>query len=120
MGHAADRQLSVRAEGCRALDQGRGAFRHRDLARGLQLGMRSVRELGVSRDDLVPFEKYANAAQSLVRPWSAARALFAGAPNIERVDRLVQAIAAQKGNAVVDETVALVDARLATNRKAAA
>ena len=41
---------------------------------------------------------------------------FAGAPNIERVDRLVQSIAAQKGmrNPVVDETVALVDARLAS------
>jgi hypothetical protein len=79
-------------------------------------------KLGASRNDLVPFEKYAAAAQSLVRPSSAARALFAGAPNIERVDRLVQAIAAQKGmrNAVVDETVTLVDARLASNRKAAA
>jgi hypothetical protein len=79
-------------------------------------------KLGASREDLVPFEKYAAAAQSLVRPSSAARALFAGAPNIERVDRLVQAIAAQKGmrNPVVDETVALVDARLASNRKAAA
>jgi hypothetical protein len=79
-------------------------------------------KLGASPDDLVPFEKYAAAAQTLVRPSSAARALFAGAPNIERVDRLVQAIAAQKGmrNAVVDETVALVDARLAVNRKAAA
>ena len=70
----------------------------------------------------MPFEKYANAAQSLLRPSSAARALFAGAPNIERVDRLVQTIAAQKGmqNPVVDETVALVDARLEQNRKAAA
>jgi hypothetical protein len=79
-------------------------------------------KLGASPDDLVPFEKYANAAQGLVRPSSAARALFAGAPNIERVDRLVQSIAAQKGmrNSVVDETVALVDARLAVNRKAAA
>ena len=79
-------------------------------------------KLGASPDNLVPFEKYAAAAQTLVRPSSAARALFAGAPNIERVDRLVQAIAAQKGmrNAVVDETVALVDARLAVNRKAAA
>ena len=79
-------------------------------------------KLGASPDNLVPFEKYAAAAQGLVRPSSAARALFAGAPNIERVDRLVQAIAAQKGmrNAVVDETVALVDARLAVNRKAAA
>jgi hypothetical protein len=79
-------------------------------------------KLGASPDDLVPFEKYASAAQGLVRPSSAARALFAGAPNIERVDRLVQGIAAQIGmrNAVVDETVALVDARLAVNRKAAA
>jgi hypothetical protein len=78
--------------------------------------------LGASPDDLVPFEKYASAAQGLVRPSSAARALFAGAPNIERVDRLVQAIAAQKGrrNPVVDATVALVDDRLAANRKAAA
>jgi hypothetical protein len=75
--------------------------------------------LGADPDDLVPFEKYAAAAQGLVRPSSAARALFAGAPNIERVDRLVQAIAAQKGmrSAVVDETVALVEARLALNRK---
>ena len=54
-----------------------------------------------------------------MRPSSAARALFAGAPYIERVDRLVQAIAAQKGMrlAAVDETVALVDARLELNRK---
>jgi hypothetical protein len=76
-------------------------------------------KLGASPDDLVPFEKYANAAQGLVRPSSAARALFAGAPNIERVDRLVQIIAAQKGmrSAAVDETVALVDARLELNRK---
>jgi len=78
--------------------------------------------LGASPDDLVPFEKYAAAANGLIRPSSAARALFAGAPNIERVDRLVQSIAAQRGlrNAVLDETVALVDARLEVNRKAAA
>src|SRR5713226_1678796 len=79
-------------------------------------------KLGAAPDDLVPFEKYAGAAQGLVRPSSAARALFAGAPNIERVDRLVQSIAAQVGmrDPVVDETVALVDARVAVNRKAAA
>ena len=77
--------------------------------------------LGAAPEDMVPFEKYAAAAQGLARPSSAARALFAGAPNIERVDRLVQAIAAQRGqrNPVLDETVALVDARLAENRKAA-
>jgi hypothetical protein len=78
--------------------------------------------LGAPPDDLVPFEKYAAAANGLIRPSSAARALFNGAPNIERVDRLVQAIAAQKGmrNAVLDETVALVDAQLEQNRKKAA
>jgi len=78
--------------------------------------------LGAAEKDLVPFEKYANAALSLASPSSAARALFGGAPNIERVDRLVKAIAAQKGmqSAVLDETVALVDARLEANRKKAA
>src|SRR5262245_32770548 len=78
--------------------------------------------LGASDDDLVPFEKYAAAAAQLSSPSAAARALAAGATNIERVDRLVQAIAAQKGlrHPAVDETVALVDARLAENRKAAA
>jgi hypothetical protein len=78
--------------------------------------------LGASPDDLVPFDKYAAAAMTLVRPSSAARALFAGAPNIERVDRLVQSIAAQQGlrNAVLDDTVGLVDARLEMNRRAAA
>ncbi len=77
--------------------------------------------LGAAEKDLVPFEKYANAALSLGSPSSAARALFAGAPNIERVDRLVQTIAKQKGmqSDVLDETVALVDARLELNRKAA-
>jgi hypothetical protein len=78
--------------------------------------------LGAKPDDLVPFEKYAAAANDLVRPSSAARALNNGAPNIERTDRLVQLIAAQYGmrNAIVDQTVALVDTRLAANRKAAA
>jgi len=61
-------------------------------------------KLGANRDDLVPFEKYAAAAQSLTRPSSAARALNNGVPNIERADKLVQLIAAQKGlrNALID------------------
>ena len=76
--------------------------------------------LGANQKDLVPFEKYAAAAQGLASPSSAARALDAGAPNIERVDRLVQAIAKQKGmtSAAVDEIVRLVDAKLAINRMA--
>ncbi|HSR56038.1 MAG TPA: hypothetical protein VLN73_07335, partial [Alphaproteobacteria bacterium] len=80
------------------------------------------RKLGAKPEDQVPFDKYAKAAEGLVKPSSAARALFAGAPNIERVDCLVKTLAAQHGmqSDVVDETVALVDARLAQNRKAAA
>jgi len=78
--------------------------------------------LGADEKDLVPFEKYAAAAQSLGSPSSAARALAAGAPYIERVDRLVQGIAAQKGmrSAVLDEVVRLVDAKLDANRRASA
>ena len=77
--------------------------------------------LGASENDLVPFEKYANAATGLANHSSAARALFGGAHNIERVDRLVQTVAAQKGmrNAVIDEMVSLIDARLALNRQLA-
>jgi hypothetical protein len=75
--------------------------------------------LGAKESDLVPFDKYAAATQLLGSPSSAARALAGGAQNIERVDRLVQAVAAQKGlrNATVDETVALVDDWLVRNRR---
>ena len=75
--------------------------------------------LGADVKDMVPFDKYAAAANGLTGPSSAARALYAGAPNIERVDRLVKTIAAQKGmrSAAVDEVVALVDAMLEENRK---
>ena len=75
--------------------------------------------LGAKPEDLVPFEKYAAAAQSLTRPASAARALQNGAPFIERADKLVQLIARQKGmnDPEIDAQVALVDARLEANRK---
>jgi hypothetical protein len=78
--------------------------------------------LGADERDLVPFEKYANAALSLGSPSSAARALFAGATNIERVDRIVQTIALQRGRRLdaVDDIVSLVDARLEMNRAQAA
>src|SRR5579859_1628439 len=79
-------------------------------------------KLGAKAEDLVPFEKYAAAAMSLTRPASAARALQNGAPFIERADKLVQLIGLQKGlrHPVIDAQVALVDQRLAANRKAAA
>src|SRR5260221_1980868 len=79
-------------------------------------------KLGADPKDLVPFEKYAAAAQSLVRPASAARALNNGVPNIERADKLVQLLAKQRGlsHPELDRVVALVDKRLDANRKKAA
>lgn len=76
-----------------------------------------VQKLGGAKEDAVPFEKYANAAESLLKPSSAARAIDAGAPNIERVDRLVQTIAREFGmqHPVVDEIVSTVDQRLKAN-----
>jgi hypothetical protein len=78
--------------------------------------------MGAAETDLVPFDKYAQAALALITPSSAARALANGAPHIERVDRLVQTIAAQHGmqSNVVDQIVERVDNWLATNRSKAA
>jgi hypothetical protein len=79
------------------------------------------KSLGADANDLVPFEKYANAAQSLESPSSAARALAAGVVNIERTDRLVQFIAAQRDmqNDEVERTVSRVDGWLESNRRKA-
>ncbi len=76
--------------------------------------------LGAADTDMVPFEKYARAAEGLLKPSSAARALFGGAKHIERVDCLVRQIAQQQGmqSETVDEIVTLVDQRLEANRAA--
>jgi hypothetical protein len=76
--------------------------------------------LGADDDDMVPFDKYAKAAEGLGKPSSAARALFGGAEHIERVDCLVRRIAKQQGfqSDVLDEIVTLVDNRLGKNRSA--
>jgi hypothetical protein len=94
---------------------------HRDLeeSRTIYDWVRSLcLRLGATEEDLVPFEKYAQAAQGLAKPSSAARAIFAGAEQIERVDCLVRRIARQQGLdfAKLDEIVDLVDRRLAENR----
>jgi hypothetical protein len=75
--------------------------------------------LGAEAADLVPFEKYAKAAEGLAKPSSAARALFGGARHIERVDSLVHRIAERLGahNASLREIVRMVDERLAHNRR---
>lgn len=81
-----------------------------------------ARRLGADPADQVPFEKYARAAESLLKPSSAARAVAAGAPAIERVDRLVQAIGRSVGleSPEIDAVVTTVDARLADNQRMSA
>ncbi len=73
-----------------------------------------ARRLGAEAKDQVPFEKYAKAAESLLKPSSAARALASGAPFIERVDLLMKLISHQLGvpSAEIDRTVEIVDQKL--------
>src|SRR6059058_45980 len=73
-----------------------------------------AQRLGADPTDQVPFEKYAKAAESLLRPSSAARAVAGGAPSIERVDLLVKLISHQLGvpNAEIDRTVRIVNQKL--------
>lgn len=94
-----------------------------ELSRRVYEGVsRICMSLGASDGDLVPFDKYAAAAQSLGSPSSAARALAAGACDIERVDRLVFLIATQKGLAFDElrRICEIVDGRLQANRTARA
>lgn len=78
-------------------------------------------KLGADPGDLVPFEKYAKAAESLLNPSSVARAINSGAVNIERVDKLIKTIGSEIGMQLdeVDATTAIIDARLEKNRAAA-
>lgn len=73
-----------------------------------------ARRLGADPDDQVPFEKYAKAAEGLLKPSSAARAIASGAPFIERVDLLVKLISDQLGmsHAEINHTVQIVDQKL--------
>jgi hypothetical protein len=73
-----------------------------------------ARRLGADPKDQVPFAKYAKAAESLLKPSSAARAVASGAPFIERVDLLVKLISHQLGipNGEIDRTVEIVDQKL--------
>lgn len=77
-----------------------------------------VVSLGADPSDMVPFEKYAAAAKNLLKPSSAARAIFAGAANIERVDKVIKlsADAMQLSNPTISETVTIVDESLSKNK----
>lgn len=76
-------------------------------------------ELGAEPGDLVPFEKYANAAGGLSQPSSAAKALDRGVIAIERVDKLVKLLADQKSlsHPHVDKIVTTVDSYLDKNKQ---
>jgi hypothetical protein len=94
---------------------------HADLGKSREIydwTWQLCKRLGADDADLVPFEKYAKAAEGLAKPSSAARALFSGAAHIERVDSLVRRIAAQHGmhSKTLDEMVQRIDERLAKNR----
>src|SRR5262249_55900097 len=61
---------------------------HADIARSREIYewmWKLCTTLGAEEADLVPFEKYAKAAEGLAKPSTAARALFGGAEHIERL-----------------------------------
>ncbi|MEP2027306.1 MAG: 2-dehydropantoate 2-reductase N-terminal domain-containing protein [Paracoccaceae bacterium] len=78
-----------------------------------------VERLGADPADMVPFRKYAAAAQNLLKPSSAARAVFSGAKNIERVDKLTKLTASSLGmsHPANLEAVQIVDALLIANQE---
>jgi hypothetical protein len=92
-----------------------------DLSREIYACVESmVLRLGAQPGDLVAFDKYLAAAERLNQPSSVARAMAAGAPMIERVDKLVQIIGGQFGitHPQIERTVAVVDATVAKNKSA--
>ncbi len=94
-----------------------------ELSRDIYAAVQTiVLRIGAQLPDLVPFEKYAAAAERLINPSSAARAIVAGAPMVERVDKLVQLIGRQFGIAhpAIDHAVTVINAKLARNRLCAA
>jgi hypothetical protein len=80
-----------------------------------------VLRLGADPADLVAFDKYASAAENLLKPSSVARALDSGGTRIERIDKLVQLIAREQGQTSpeVDQTVSVIETRLSKNRELA-
>ena len=80
-----------------------------------------VMRLGAEADDMVPFEKYAKAAEHLRAPSSAARAVFSETARIERVDKLIEMIARQLGTShpEISRIVRIIDEKLAVNETVA-
>ena len=111
---AADRELPLHHAARAAIDPRRRARRSETLAVDLRPCRRHRPATGRRPADQVPFEKYAKAAESLLKPSSAARAVASGAPFIERVDLLVKLVSDQLGvpSAEIDRTVQTVDQKL--------
>lgn len=76
-----------------------------------------ARKLGADVSDQVPFDKYAAAAEKLMKPSSVARAIESGVTQIERVDKLIQIIggAMDMQSNTVDSIVRNVNAKLVSN-----
>lgn len=94
-----------------------GEVVHADLARSrdtYSAVCELVLALGAGEKDLVPFDAYAQAARALSLPSSFGRAIAGGAARVERIDRMVQLAARDRGLTIpgLDEIVALVDRRL--------
>jgi hypothetical protein len=107
----------VHAGGIRSIE--RAVHGEPDIARQVyEWTYELCKTLGAKDSDLVPFDKYAAAARSLINPSSEARAVYGGSTDVERADLLVQTIAAAHGrrHPAVDQTVALIDAKLHANR----
>ncbi len=93
------------------------------LSRDIYAAVESiVLKIGGKPEDLVPFDKYAAAAERLTNQSSVARAIVMGVPFVERVDKLVQLIGRQYGiaNPAIDYTVSVINAKLDRNRLCAA
>ena len=74
-------------------------------------------EAGYSDVPLVPFERYADAASSLILPSSLARGLHNGATRVERVDKLVKGLALGHGmkSDYLEEIISRVESALSAN-----
>lgn len=76
-----------------------------------------VRRFGAQDEDLVPYKHYAVVSRRLTAPSSFARAVAAGKPSVERIDKMLQRAGQSFGmslpelDRIVDQTDALIDAQ---------
>ena len=94
---------------------------HDDLAQSREIYeeiVALIRGLGTPDSEIVPFASYAKAAHRLTRPSSLARALAAGAVQVERTDRLIVNLQRIVGtpSPAVDAIAGRIEDQLALNR----